>query len=93
MTRGLYLVTPDEPDSERLLARVLPLLPFATWLQYRNKAATPALRARQATLLRHACARLGIQADDEVRAELAGEGVGPEPSDKDVSLVTRGQQV
>ena len=26
MTRGLYLVTPDEPDSARLQARVAPLL-------------------------------------------------------------------
>ena len=38
--RGLYLVTPDEPDSARLLARVAPLLPFAALLLYRNKGAS-----------------------------------------------------
>ena len=58
--RGLYLVTPDEADSERLLARVAPVLPFATWLQYRNKAAGPALRARQAAALQALCATAGV---------------------------------
>jgi len=54
--RGLYLVTPDEPDTARLRERVAPLLPFATWLQYRNKAAGPALRMRQADMLQALCA-------------------------------------
>jgi thiamine-phosphate pyrophosphorylase len=58
--RGLYLVTPDEPDTERLLARVAPLLPFATWLQYRNKAASTALRGEQAARLQAACAAAGV---------------------------------
>jgi thiamine-phosphate pyrophosphorylase len=58
--RGLYLVTPDEADGERLLARVAPVLPFATWLQYRNKAAGPALRARQAAALQALCATAGV---------------------------------
>ena len=44
MQAGLYLITPDEPDTERLVARVAPLLPFAELLQYRNKQADPALR-------------------------------------------------
>jgi len=35
--RGLYLVTPDDADTARLLARVRPLLPFTALLQYRNK--------------------------------------------------------
>jgi thiamine-phosphate pyrophosphorylase len=60
MTRGLYLVTPDEPDSARLQARVAPLLPFATWLQYRNKAAGAGLREAQATLLQALCAGHGV---------------------------------
>jgi thiamine-phosphate pyrophosphorylase len=58
--RGLYLVTPDEPDSARLLARVEPLLPHATWLQYRNKAAPARLRAEQAALLQALCAACGV---------------------------------
>lgn len=58
--RGLYLITPDEADDARLLARVAPLLPFATWLQYRNKAAGLALRARQAAALQPLCAAAGV---------------------------------
>jgi thiamine-phosphate pyrophosphorylase len=58
--RGLYLVTPDEADSERLLARVASVLPFATWLQYRNKAAGPALHTRQAAALQALCATAGV---------------------------------
>ncbi|MFC7519703.1 hypothetical protein ACFQS6_04515 [Xanthomonas populi] len=42
--RGVYLITLDEPDTARLLARTLPLLPAVTWLQYRNKQATAARR-------------------------------------------------
>src|SRR5690606_21792549 len=60
MPRGLYLLTPDEPDTARLLERVAPLLPFATWLQYRNKGAHAALRERQATALRMLCRDAGV---------------------------------
>lgn len=58
--RGLYLVTPDDADCGQLSARVAPLLPFATWLQYRNKAADPALRRRQAAALQALCAEAGV---------------------------------
>ena len=34
--RGLYLITPEEPDTARLLARVAAVLPQTTWLQYRQ---------------------------------------------------------
>lgn len=54
--RGLYLVTPDETDSNRLCQRVRAVLPFAACLQYRNKGATPALRGQQAALLQALCA-------------------------------------
>lgn len=73
--RGLYLVTPDEGDSERLLARIAPLLPFATWLQYRNKAADPALRMQQAAALQTLCAMAGVALivnDDPVLAAAVG---------------------
>ena len=42
--RGLYLLTPDEPETAQLLAQVASVLPHATWLQYRNKRADAALR-------------------------------------------------
>ena len=58
--RGLYLITPDEPDTDRLLARVRPLLATGvTWLQYRQKTAD-ALRHAQAAALQAACADAGV---------------------------------
>lgn len=57
---GLYLVTPDDPDGERLLARTLPLLPLASCLQLRNKVMdADALRA-VGVRLRDACADAGV---------------------------------
>jgi len=59
--RGVYLITPDEPDTARLLARTAPLLAAgATWLQYRNKTASDALRQEQATGLQALCAAQGV---------------------------------
>lgn len=59
--RGLYLITPDEPDTTRLLARVAPLLgPEVCWLQYRNKAADAPLRLAQARALQRLCADAGV---------------------------------
>ena len=77
--RGLYLVTPDEPDSARLRARVAPLLPFATWLQYRNKAATATLRTEQAAMLQALCAARGVPLvvndDPRLAASVGAAGV------------------
>lgn len=58
--RGLYLITPDEPDTRRLLARVAAVLDQATWLQYRNKRADAAARQEQATALAALCAEAGV---------------------------------
>ncbi len=50
--RGLYLITPDEPDTTRLVARVRPVLAEGiALLQYRNKAANADLRRQQAQAL------------------------------------------
>ncbi|MET0807196.1 MAG: thiamine phosphate synthase [Pseudoxanthomonas sp.] len=68
--RGLYLITPDEPDTARLLARTAPLLAAGvTWLQYRNKRAGGALRQQQALGLQDLCAAAGIPliVNDDVR--------------------------
>ena len=57
-SRGLYAITPDEPDTNRLLARVETVLRAgASWLQYRNKAARDDLRAEQALVLQSLCSR------------------------------------
>ena len=58
--RGLYLLTPDESDTARLLARVAPVLPHATWLQYRNKQADAALRRTQVQALLPLCRATGV---------------------------------
>ena len=59
--RGLYLVTPDEPDTARLLARVAgPLGAGVALLQYRNKGADAALRREQASALLPLCRAAGV---------------------------------
>lgn len=79
IARGLYLLTPDEPDSARLLARTRPLLAHAALLQYRNKAADAALRRVQAAALLEACRAAGVPLivndDIALAAELGADGV------------------
>ncbi|TWG90198.1 thiamine-phosphate pyrophosphorylase [Luteimonas sp. J16] len=58
--RGLYAITPDTADTGALLAQVEPVLPCATWLQYRNKQAGPDLRREQALALLGACRAHGV---------------------------------
>ncbi len=77
--RGLYLLTPDEPDTDRLLARVQPLLASGVaMLQYRNKAAGKRLQHDQAQALLSLCrehATLMLINDDwRLAAELGADG-------------------
>ena len=58
--RGLYLITPDEHDTARLLARTGAVLGSAALLQYRNKPAAPALRLEQAAALLELCGARGV---------------------------------
>lgn len=58
--RGVYLITPDEPDSARLLERVKPLLAGTTWLQYRNKSVDAPTRLAQAQALQALCTEAGV---------------------------------
>lgn len=61
LRRGLYAITPDEPSTARLLARVEPVLAAgAACLQYRNKPAGDALRREQAVELIALCRRYGV---------------------------------
>jgi thiamine-phosphate pyrophosphorylase len=74
-TRGLYLITPEEPDTARLLARVAAVLPHATWLQYRQKDADSTHRHAQATALQALCAQAGVPLivnDDVALADAVG---------------------
>lgn len=55
---GLYAVTPDEPDTGILVAKVgAALAGGAKLVQYRNKTATAALRSAQAAALQALCRR------------------------------------
>jgi len=58
--RGLYLVTPNWDDTDRLLAATTAALRGgASIVQYRHKEAGPALRLEQATALLALCRRHG----------------------------------
>jgi len=87
--RGLYLLTPDEPDGARLLARVLPLLDKGiALLQYRNKFADRERRRQQALALQPHCRRFGVPLiinDDWVlAAEIDADGAHLGDSDGDI---------
>lgn len=74
-TRGLYLITPDEPDTGRLLARADAVLDHAALLQYRNKSASAELRRGQAEALLGLCAARGVRLivnDDLALAQAIG---------------------
>jgi thiamine-phosphate pyrophosphorylase len=92
--RGVYLITPDEPDTGRLLARVGPLLRMRpTLLQYRNKAAGPALRREQARALLPGCAAHGVPLvlNDEwqLAADIGAAGAHLGGGDGDLSQARR----
>ena len=79
MRRGLYLITPDDPDTEALCARVHALLPYAACLQYRNKRADDALRRVQASVLAEASRAAGVpfivNDDAPLAAQVQADGV------------------
>lgn len=90
MRRGLYLLTPDEPDTARLLARVRPLLAAGiAALQYRNKAANAGLRHEQAQRLLLLCREYGvpliINDDWRLAAAIGADGAHLGQSDGELS--------
>ncbi len=87
-SRGLYLLTPDEPDTGALLARVDAVLDHAALLQYRNKSASAALRRQQAEALLVLCKARGVRLivnDDLALAQaISADGVHLGEDDGDV---------
>jgi thiamine-phosphate pyrophosphorylase len=78
--RGLYLLTPDRADTDALCADVeTALAAGGVLLQYRNKAAPPALRHAQILALQPICARhdvpLIVNDDVLLARELRADGV------------------
>jgi thiamine-phosphate pyrophosphorylase len=92
--RGLYLLTPDEPDSARLLARVLPVLESGiALLQYRNKLVDRETRREQALALQPHCRRLGIPLiindDWALAAEIDADGAHLGESDGNIAAAKK----
>jgi thiamine-phosphate pyrophosphorylase len=72
--RGLYAITPEEPDTARLLEMVEAVLAGgARLLQYRNKQASEQLAHSQAQSLAALCRRYGVPLIVNDRMELAAE--------------------
>ena len=91
--RGLYLITPDDADTPRLLARVAAVLPEAALLQYRNKRADPGLQREQAEALAGLCRAQGVPLvinDDAALAQAVGaQGVHLGEHDGDLAAARR----
>jgi thiamine-phosphate pyrophosphorylase len=85
---GLYLVTPEETDSARLLAQVTPLLRYSACLQYRSKRADDALRLHQARALRALCLADGIPfiVNDDIELAVAVDADGVHLGAGDVGI-------
>ena len=79
LPRGLYLLTPDEHDGERLLARTLPLLPFASCMQLRAKGLDRQVLMAAGQHLREACREADVafivNDDPGLARELDADGV------------------
>ena len=88
--RGLYALTPDEPDTDRLTEMVQAALEGgARLVQYRNKVATPQLRRQQAQALRDVCRRFAVPLivndDLAIAVEIDADGVHLGREDGDVA--------
>jgi len=88
--RGLYVLTPDESDTARLLRMTEAILAGGCrWLQYRNKTASPCHREEQAGALRRLTrargARLIINDDIDLALTVAADGVHLGEADGDLA--------
>jgi thiamine-phosphate pyrophosphorylase len=91
---GLYLVTPDWDDTDKLVAiSDAGLKGGAALLQYRHKTASPALRREQAEALLALCRRHGkpfiINDYPELCVELDADGIHVGGTDATVAEVRR----
>lgn len=79
LPHGLYLITPDTPDTERLVAAVEAVLPAApVLLQFRNKGLSGDARLAQAGQLRISCRAAGVPfiVNDDIELALALDADG-----------------
>ena len=88
--RGVYLITPDQPDTAALLAATEPLLAAGVaLLQYRNKSADAALQRAQARALQAVCRDHGVPLvvndDPGLAREVGAAGVHMGINDGDIA--------
>lgn len=87
--RGLYLITPDDDDSDRLIERVAAVLPAGpALLQYRNKRAEGPRRFDEARALKALCdaAAVPLVINDDWRLALAIDAAGAHLGETDGDL-------
>jgi len=87
--RGLYAITPDEPDTVELLRKVrLALQGGVRLLQYRNKEASRGLRVEQAIALRELTREFAVPLiiNDDVTLTLQSEADGVHLGSEDGSV-------
>lgn len=90
--KGLYLVTPDWDDTQKMLAATeAGLRGGAAVVQYRHKTASPALRKEQAAQLQALCRRYGkpfiVNDFVELCMELDADGIHVGGTDMSVAQV------
>jgi len=94
LPRGLYAITPDEPDTGRLLALVRSALAGgAAAIQYRAKDAPPGLRREQARALAELCRAQGVPLivndDVDLAREAGADGAHLGADDGDLAAARR----
>lgn len=95
LPRGLYLITPDTPDTETLIERVeLALRGAPAVLQYRNKCLPVEARFEQAAEIRTCCHAAGVpfivNDDLALAARLDADGVHLGRDDGDIARARAG---
>jgi thiamine-phosphate pyrophosphorylase len=94
--RGLYALTPDEPDTQALVAKVRAAIAGgAAAVQYRNKPADPALRGAQAAALAGLCRGAGVPlvVNDDIALALAVDAAGVHLGREDGDLAAARQRL
>lgn len=89
--KGLYAITPDEPDTAKLLQQVEQALRGgASILQYRNKRADAALQLAQAVALRQLTRQYGatfiVNDDVQLARTVSADGVHLGATDGDIAV-------
>ncbi len=94
--RGLYAITPEEPDTRRLLKRVGQVLDQGiTLLQYRSKSTDAGLRMEQALALKLTCLPYDVPliVNDDIALARAVQADGVHLGDGDGEVATAREEL